>query len=92
MKQEMFRKKDLRVEKGQLFLALCTRNIDSVSFNKIKLNANFSGSDIRKGNLHGVDFSGADLSGAEFRDYGNSKVDLSGCKFDGAKLEGVKGM
>jgi len=67
----------------------------SCHFNNVKLiNSDCRGAifgpTIKK--YENVDFSGADLSGAEFRDYGNSKVDLSGCKFDGAKLEGVKGM
>ncbi len=65
--------KKLSPEKGQLLLALCTRNIDSVSFNKIKNSAAFSGADLRGADLSGVDLSGANLKGADLRD-----ADLNG--------------
>lgn len=73
--------KKLSPEKGQLLLALCTKKIDSSSFNKIKLNAHFSGADIRKGDLRGVDLSGADLKDADL-----SGADLSGASLKGADL------
>ena len=71
--------KKLSPEKGQLLLALCTKNIDSSSFNKIKLKAHFSGADLREGDLRGVDLSGADLKDA----------DLSGANLSGASLKGA---
>ena len=72
-------KKKLSPEKGQLILALCRMNIDSISFNKIKLSANFSGADLSNQDLHGVDLSNTDLSDA----------DLSGADLNGARLSGV---
>lgn len=73
--------KKLSPEKGQLLIELCKRNIDSISFKKIKLNAHFSGADLRKGDLHGVD-----LSGADFKDADLSFADLRNTNFQGADL------
>jgi uncharacterized protein YjbI with pentapeptide repeats len=73
--------KKLSPEKGQFLLALCTKNIDSSSFNKIKLNAHFFGADLRKGDLRRVDLSGADLKDADL-----SGADLSGAILKGADL------
>ncbi len=74
-------KKKLSPEKGQLLLELFKRNIDSTSFNKIKLNAHFSGADLRKEDLHGVNLYGADLKDADL-----SNADLTGAIFIGADL------
>lgn len=73
--------KKLSPEKGQLLLALCTKNIDSTSFDKIKRSAHFSGADLRNGDLQGVDLSGADLEDADLSD-----ADLSGATLNGADL------
>lgn len=73
--------KKLSPEKGQLLLALSIKNIDSSSFDKIKLNAFFNGADLRALDLSGVDLSGSDLKGADLTD-----ADLSGANFSGADL------
>lgn len=73
--------KKLSPEKGQLLLALCTKNIDSTSFDKIKLSAHFSGADLRKGDLRGVDLNDADLEDADLSD-----ADLSGASLRGTDL------
>src|SRR5204862_7893161 len=76
--------KKLSPEKGQLLLELFIKNIDTSSFNKIKLNAHFSGADLRKGDLRGVDLSGADLKDVDLSD-----ADLSGASLSSADLRGA---
>jgi uncharacterized protein YjbI with pentapeptide repeats len=81
--------KKLSPEKGQLLLALCTKNIDSSSFDKIKLNAHFSGADLRGVNLACVDLSGSDLKDVDFKDADLSRADLSGADLREADLGGI---
>ncbi len=81
--------KKLSPEKGQLLLALYTRKIDSVSFNKIKLQATFSGADLKGTNLSGIDLSGCDLNGADFRNADLSNAILNDADLRNANLWGA---
>jgi hypothetical protein len=50
------------------------------------VNANLSGSDLRRAHLYGANLSGADLSGADLSEAGLSGADLSGADLSGADL------
>ncbi len=56
----------LSPERGQLFLTLCSMNIDSLSFAKIKRTADFSMADLSDADLTGTDLSFAKLEKASF--------------------------
>ena len=82
----------LSPERGQLLVALCSMDIDSISFSKIKLETNFSAADLKAVNFKGVDLSYTNLRGADFQDAILSDVNLSGSdlrntNFWGANLE-----
>ena len=84
-------------ERGQLLLMLAKMNIDSSSFNQIKLKTSFLGADLRNANLVGADLSNTDLREANF-DNANltganlnnailKKASLQKANLSGAKLE-----
>ena len=86
----LLKKKPSR-ERGQLLLALCRMNIDSISFEKIKTNVSFAGADLSKSNLSEINLSGANLACTVFREavLKNSnfeKADLRGADFWAANL------
>jgi uncharacterized protein YjbI with pentapeptide repeats len=80
----------LSPEKGQLILALTKKNIDSISFQKIKLGSSFYGADLRGANLSGVNLSGCDLKGADFQDSDLMNSNFSGTDLRGTNLSGAK--
>ncbi len=82
--------KKLSREKGQLLLALYARNIDSVSFKKIKHTATFTGTDLHGANLTSIDLSGTNLTGADFRDANLNGAIFKNTILRGANMRGVK--
>lgn len=82
--------KMLSREKGQLLLALYARNIDSVSFKKIKYSATFNGADLHGANLSGIDLSNVNLSDADLRDANLNGAIFKNTILRGANMKGVK--
>ncbi|MCH2022618.1 MAG: pentapeptide repeat-containing protein [Saprospiraceae bacterium] len=90
----------LSPERGQLLLALSLMNIDSVSFDKIKLSTSFNTTDLRGADLKGMDLNGIDLQGADLRGANLQGVNLKGanlyevnlwgCNLRGANLDSAK--
>ena len=76
----------LSPERGQLLLALSIMNIDSSSFDKIKLKTSFSGADLSKADLKEIDLTEADLKGADLTEADLKKVILKRADLTKAKL------
>lgn len=86
-------------ERGQLLLALSQMNIDTSSFNQIKLKTSFVGADLkdadlRNANLSGIDLSqanleGADLSGANMIEVNLKEANLWGANLNKVNLKGA---
>ena len=68
-------------ERGQLLLALSKMNIDSSSFDKIKLKASFSEADLRGADLNKADLRWANLNKANLKD-----ADLRGANLNNTDL------
>ncbi len=78
-------------ERGQLLLALSKMNLDSSSFDKIKLKASFSeadlrGTDLKNANLRWANLNKANLKDADLREANLYKTDLRGANLWGANL------
>ena len=85
----------LSIERGQLLFVLSKMEIDSNTFNKIKMTTSFLAADLRNANLENVDLSGADLRNANFTSANLSganfeKADLRSANFWGTNLNGAK--
>lgn len=74
-------KEKLSPERGQLLTTLCKMKIDSLSFEKIKRNADFSFADLSEVDLSSVDLSYANLEQANFK-----QAKLSGSKWKETNL------
>jgi len=78
-------------ERGQLLLALSKMNLDSSSFDKIKLKASFSeadlrGADLKNANLSWANLKDANLKDADLREANLYKTDLRNANLWGANL------
>lgn len=69
----------LSPERGQLLLALSILDMDSTTFDRIKLGTPFSEADLGGASLKGADLRGANLKGANLR----------GANLEGAHLQGA---
>lgn len=74
-------------ERGQLLLMLTKMNIDSSSFNQIKLKTSFLGADLRNADLAGADLSSTDLREANFDDANLAGVNLNNAILEKASLQ-----
>jgi uncharacterized protein YjbI with pentapeptide repeats len=79
----------LSPERGQLLLALLTKDIDSASFLRLKKQVSFAYAELESAELSGADLSGADLRGANFRDAILTEANLSSTDLRGANLWGA---
>lgn len=76
-------------ERGQLLLALSKTNMDSSSFDQIKLKTTFSWADLRGADLMGEDLGKADLRNANLNDADLREAELKGANLKSAVLWGA---
>lgn len=76
-------------ERGQLLLMLAKMNIDSSSFNQLKLKTSFLGADLRGVDLSGADLSNTDLRGANLNNANLEEANLQNANFKKADLQNV---
>lgn len=88
LKGDSLSEKKLSPERGQLLILLATLNMDSSSFNSLKRQVSFSGADLEKADLNGIDLRGADLSQANLKEAELNGADLSQANLEGANLWG----
>lgn len=92
LKQDSLLGKKFSQERGLLLLTLCKMDIDSTSFNLLKMKTSFAGADLRGADLRGadlnkIDLTNANLHEADLREANLNKAILSGAIIWGGNLK-----
>lgn len=80
----------LSPERGNLLLTLTAMDIDSISFDYIKRNANFVQADLRDKEFKNLDLSGINLEGADLQNTSFQACILNDAKLKKANLKGTQ--
>ena len=77
-------------DRGQFLLALAAMNLDSASFQRIKLRATFAGANLPHTNLWGANLSYANLDGANLQESDLNTADLTQVSLNDANFWGAQ--